>query len=428
MPLSEIETLLKRTMGLDASTIGTSTVKRAIRQRQEVRGTDDLREYWKCLQSSDQELQELIETVVVPETWFFRDKEAFDALSRLVNEEWLSRHPKGTLRVLSVPCSTGEEPYTMAMALLDTGLPAERLQIDAMDISARVIKMAHRAVYRPNSFRGSNLGFRDRYFEPVEHGHHLCERVHQRVRFRQGNLLDPDSLGGHGLYDVIFCRNLLIYFDRPTQDRVIQLLEPQLAPKGFLFVGAAETGIVLNHNFVSVQIPFAFAFRKAGSQLVATERANHAQQEERDRRPRNHLLPLPRTAARPPLTKTPAAKLSGPNLSKQKVNPVLAPTGTLEAAAKLADQGQLAEAAAMCQTHLKDKGPSADVFFLLGLIQDATASPDKACQYYRKALYMDPNHYETLVHLALLLEKLGDAPGGQALHNRACRVKEKTAA
>ena len=428
MPLSEIETLLKRTMGLDASTIGTSTVKRAVRQRLELRGTDDLREYWKCLQSSEQELQELIETVVVPETWFFRDKEAFDALSRLVNEEWLSTHPKGTLRVLSVPCSTGEEPYTMAMALLDAGLPAERLQIDAMDISARVIKTAHRAVYRPNSFRGSNLGFRDRYFEPVEHGHHLCESVRQRVRFRQGNLLNPDGLGGHGLYDVIFCRNLLIYFDRPTQDRVIRVLERQLAPKGFLFVGAAETGIVLNHDFVSVKIPFAFAFRRAGSRPVATERANHLQWEERDRKRRNHLLPPPRAAARPSLTKAPAAKLSGPKLSELRPNPVLAATGTLEAAAKLADQGKLAEAAAMCQTHLKEKGPSAEVFSLLGLIRDAAASPDEACQYYRKALYLEPNHYETLVHLALLLEKLGDAPGAQALHNRARRAKEKTAA
>ena len=159
MAYVQIEELLQQTMGLDVASIGTSAVERAVLARAAECKLDGAVAYLARLRSSAAELQALIEAVVVPETWFFRDMHAYAALVRIAQEEWLRAHPESVLRLLSVPCSTGEEPYSMAMALADAGFPAERYRIDAVDISARCLRRATTALYGRNSFRGRELGF-----------------------------------------------------------------------------------------------------------------------------------------------------------------------------------------------------------------------------------------------------------------------------
>src|SRR6185295_175491 len=124
-----------------ADSIGRSVVERTILDRQAAAGVPDAAAYLARLRASKEELQALIESVVVPETWFFRDPGAFDALSSVVLHGAL---PMATepLRLLSVPCSTGEEPYSMAMALLDAGVPPARFQVDAMEIDTRALTLA----------------------------------------------------------------------------------------------------------------------------------------------------------------------------------------------------------------------------------------------------------------------------------------------
>ncbi len=157
MGLADIENLLKETMGLNVASIGSPAVARAVQERLSACHLPDLGAYWNRIRASESELQQLVETVVVPETWFFRDRESFTALARLVREEWLSGRRQDLVRLLSLPCSTGEEPYSMAMALLDAGVPAERFHVDAVDISARVLSHAGRGIYGRNSFRGQDL-------------------------------------------------------------------------------------------------------------------------------------------------------------------------------------------------------------------------------------------------------------------------------
>src|ERR1700730_16908720 len=149
---ARIAALLKEKMGLDAESIGVACVERAVRERLAAQGLENAQLYWELLSASEPALQELIEAIVIPETWFFRDPEAFAALVRVVREEWLPQHThsagaQGTLRILSLPCSTGEEPFSMAMALLDSGFPAQRFHIDAIDISLRAIAHAERGIY-----------------------------------------------------------------------------------------------------------------------------------------------------------------------------------------------------------------------------------------------------------------------------------------
>jgi chemotaxis protein methyltransferase WspC len=122
MGQADFENLLKEAIGLDAASVGSAAIERAVHLRMEALGLKRSDDYWRKLCSLKQERQEFIEAVVVPETWFFRDPDAFASLVRVVNEELRTSVPLRPLRLLSVPCSSGEEPYSMAMSLLEGGL------------------------------------------------------------------------------------------------------------------------------------------------------------------------------------------------------------------------------------------------------------------------------------------------------------------
>jgi chemotaxis protein methyltransferase WspC len=410
---AEFESLLKQLMGLDAASIGSQAVERAVQTRMSVCASNNLSGYWELVRASATEQQELVEAVVVPETWFFRDREAFAALARIVHNEWLPTHPQKTLRLLSLPCSSGEEPYSMAMALLDAGVPADRYRVDAFDISGRVLRHAQRAIYGKNSFRGAELGFRERHFEATSHGYQLRESVRQQVQFHQANMFGSDLPAGTQIYDAIFCRNLLIYFDRATQDRAVMVLQRLLGQEGVLFVGPSETGLLLSHDFVSARVPLAFAFRKLGKTPPAAMVAP------------TRKLALRRAA--PTVLPADIGKAGAARRPDKPVAQVVKPDRSIEAACSLADQGHMAEAARVCQEHLLEHGPSAQAYHLMGLIRSAAGNLSEADQYYRKALYLDPNHYDTLLHLALLLEKRGAAAGAQVLRDRLSRLERKLA-
>jgi chemotaxis protein methyltransferase WspC len=408
--LTEFESLLQRKIGLDAASIGAAAIERAVQVRLAAYDMADPQAYLHHLRNSDAELQELVEAVVVPETWFFRHREAFATMTRMALDEWLPRHPDGVLRLLSLPCSTGEEPYSMAMALLDSGFPASRFRIDAVDVSGRALAQARRAVYGTNAFRGAELGFRDRHFEAVANGHRLSETLRRLVQFEQGNLFDPGLLLGTELSDIVFCRSLLIYFDGETQERALHVLMRLMTANGLLFVGPSETGLLLRRDFVSVKARMAFAFRRS-SAMPATAKPEPAP-------------PARRSATtRPPPAPSPVARPK-PRPPRPSETPP-PPACDLERARRLADQGRLAEAAQHCEDHIRTEAPSAAAFYLLGVIREATEACAAAAEAYRKALYLDPNHYEALVHLALFHERQGDAAGARPLNERARRQAQR---
>ena len=211
MSLPQIIALLRETVGLDAASVGVGLIERAVKRRVSANDLRDISQYADLLQRSEPELQSLVEAVVIPETFFFRYPESFAALRQIVGEQFLFGTQK--MRALSVPCSTGEEPYSIAMTLLDAGLSLERFQIDAIDISAHLLDIARLGMFGSNSFRGSELKFRNQYFQKTDAGFRLCDRVRQCVKFEQGNVLEERFRFGSEPYDFIFCRNLLIYFD-----------------------------------------------------------------------------------------------------------------------------------------------------------------------------------------------------------------------
>ena len=404
--MKPIEDRLRETIGLDAACVGTGMIQRAIRQRMRSLGLKRSEDYRQFLEHSSAEWHELIESVVVTETWFFRDPETISAFVHQVREHWLPAGATAPLRLLSIPCSSGEEPFSLAMALLGTGVPADRFQIEAVDISARALAHAGRGVYGKNSFRGKDLAFRDRHFQPSDEGFVLDPALRNCVRFYQGNFLSDYFLPGQTSYDFIFCRNLLIYFDPLMRRKALAKIERLLAPAGVLFVGPVEQPLAVEHGFVTAGIPMAFACRKAG----------HGVRHQRPAWPSKR----PGAAAKPQLkAESPPPAHSG---GRPPLRPFAPLSTDLETARRLADAGRLKEAAQICEAHLRESRVSAQAHYLLGLVRDASGEPD-AIDCYRKALYLEPNHYESLLQMALLLQKHGDAVRASRFRSRAQRIK-----
>ena len=402
---------LKERIGLDVTSVGPAIIERAVRQRSVAAQAASTDEYWLTLQGSRDEQQALIEAVIVPETWFFRYPESFATLAKLASKRLAEINNLRALRILSLPCSTGEEPYSIAMALLDAGLKPHQFKVDGMDVSPLSVDKARRALYGKNSFRGDDIAFRDRHFIAEGDGYRLDPRVQEQVRLQVGNLLDPALLAGEPPFDFVFCRNLLIYFDQPTQKQVFEVLKRLTHDDGVLFIGPAEGSLLGRLGMRSIGIAQSFAFSRQGTAEPA---------------PLPAFVPTPLPVPQP-LRNQPAAPVrSRPFAAVVPLVPVPIISGTdtavlLANIAGLANEGKSAEAKAACDSYLRSHEPVAQVFYWLGLLSDVAGNVLQAQGFYRKALYLEPQHPEALMHLAALLQAQGDAAGARRLQERAAR-------
>lgn len=400
-----IEQFLKERIGLDAAAIGPSVISTAVRQRITATASGNEAGYWEKLSASSAEQQALIEAVVVPETWFFRYPESFQLLARLALRRLASLTAGRKLRLLSLPCSSGEEPYSMAMALMDAGVPGSSFEIDALDISARVLEIAQNGVFRANSFRNDDLAFRTRYFTGGDEGSRISDAVRAQVRFRAANLLEAAPGADHG-YDFVFCRNLLIYFDLETQRAALARLERLLHPQGTLFAGPAEASLLTGSGLKPHGEPrtFAFAARDTGSGV--------------SRRAEQKPLPPARTPQHAPpvraafATVKPAFAAAARPARPEATLPDPVAAGLLQAISQHANSGERDAALALCEEYLRKFGPGAEIFCWFGLLSDAAGQVRAAEGYYRKALYLDPRHAEARAHMAALRAFNNPAPAG----------------
>ncbi len=412
MSTLKIEDLLRQTIGLEPAAIGQSALLHSIRRRMEQVGTNDISAYWDLVSTSGEELKELIEEAVVPETWFFRERETFTALCQLVMQEWLPKNRAGILRLLSLPCSTGEEPYSIAMALIDAGFPPERFRVDGVDISERALKVGERAIYGSHSFRSQDLSFRERYFRSTKDGYHLEASVRRPVRFHRGNLLGAGLHLRPASYHFIFCRNALIYLEQAAREQAMNVLGRLLASEGYLFVGHAEAFMVTAYGFHASGSRRTAGFQKGMQSRPASSAAVS--------RPSFRAFPAP---GKPRSTGNPKLRDCYTDASAAEPQTKAESRNDLQTAAGLADAGHLTEAAEICEKDLQANGPSAAVYYLLGLVHDAQGNREQAAGYYRKTIYLDSGHVDALMHLALLAETEGDFGSAQRLRERARRVE-----
>jgi len=411
-PLAGAEAVLERWLGLDPSTIGSAAIERAVRQRMKALGLDDDDAFADLAASDAIERDRLVEEVIVPESWFFRDPQVFPFVRRFVAT--LAALPgRQPVRILSAPCAAGEEPYSLAMALLDAGLAPEQFSIDAIDISRAALDRARQGVYSANAFRNADLSFRDRWFRSDRGGAVLDEAVRRCVRFDWANLLDEafvtESLGsGRGPYDVIFCRNLLIYLTPAARTRVEQAIDRLLRPDGLLLLGAAEPPI-MKGDWIPAADTSVFALRRGVRELVRT---GPAATSPRKPAPARHVA-----AARPA-----TAENSAPATPPEPPAPTPALDEVLHEAGLLANARRFSEALARCEEHLKRLGPEPSLFFLMGMLHQSAGDLDRAEGCFHKTLYLDAAHEEALLALALLAAQRGDTAMAAKYRQSAARV------
>ena len=230
-------------------------------------GFSDYHYYFELLVADETEFNELMNLVTINETSFFRFPAQFDALRDLVIPEVLESKSKAghQFRVWSAGCSTGEEPYTIAMTLLDSALGDEayRREVLGTDVSMQALDRAREAVYPARAIANLSQGVVQRWFEPVPGGHRPVKSVRDLVEFSYHNLVkEPYPLALLNNWDVIFCRNVTIYFRMDSIRRVIDNFYESLNPGGYLFVGHSETLATVTDRFESVERGGVYLYRK----------------------------------------------------------------------------------------------------------------------------------------------------------------------
>lgn len=198
-------------------------------------------------------VKEVVETMTINETYFFRDKVPFDKFSQVVLPKLLAARPTyKTIRIWSAACSSGQEPYSLAMILdqMKAQLAGRRIEIIATDLSEAILAKAREGLYSQFEVqRGLPTPFLLRYFDQKGDKWQIKDSLRSQVTFRRLNLLSDYSAIGN--VDVIFCRNVLIYFDNAGKREVLSKMRRHLAPDGFLMLGASESLLGASTDFVT---------------------------------------------------------------------------------------------------------------------------------------------------------------------------------
>lgn len=230
------------------------------------RGFTSYLDYYYLLKydpSARLEWQNVMNVLSVQETYFWREIDQTRALVQTLVPQWHARNSGSTLRIWSAACATGEEPLTIAIALNEAGwFERASIEILASDASSKAIDRAVQGVYKQRAFRNLPADLRERYFEAEGSGWRVRSDIHSRVKWRVANLMDEDQIAPLSSADVIFCRNVFIYFSESAIARVVRSFFRSIRSPGYLFVGAAESLLRLTTDFTLNEIDDAFVYVK----------------------------------------------------------------------------------------------------------------------------------------------------------------------
>ncbi|WP_242347089.1 CheR family methyltransferase [Anaeromyxobacter terrae] len=379
-------------------------------------------------------LGELVEAAVVGETYFFRHPEQLDAVREVV----LSRAPRDRpLRIWSAGCATGEEPYSLAMLLCDAGRAACRDRILATDVSVRALAVAAEAVYGPWSLRRLDPGSRARHLESEPPQVRVREEVRAAVEFRRHNLYSEPAPAGP--FDLVVCRNVLIYFDPETARAITARLLEAVAPGAFLLLGPVEVPLAEKLAVERIEVGGTTLFRRLAPGETKAERPAPAKARSRGARtaatatPTATPTPTPTPAATPAATPTPtptstSTSTSTPtptptstSTSTSTPTPTATPTATPAEAPTPVPQFEQARAAArrgdiefaeQLAREIAERHLCPESYLLLAMAADARGDLGGAIDALRRALYLEPGLAMAHASLVPLYARVGRHAAG----------------
>jgi chemotaxis protein methyltransferase CheR len=224
------------------------------------RGCRSFLDYYYALKDNDQgEWDRAWEALSVQETYFWREMSQVNTLAGKIVPEWFQKNSL-PFRVWSAACATGEEPYTIAIALAEAGFGAHPINIFGTDASPMGLETAQRGVYREKSFRALPPALRQKYFEPVAGGWKLSDEIIKRVTFSRLNLLELGEVSPLARVQAIFCRNVFIYFSRHAIRQTVAMMAAKMPVGSYLFVGASESLLRMTTDFELKEINGALTY------------------------------------------------------------------------------------------------------------------------------------------------------------------------
>jgi len=404
---------LEDSIGLDVDSIGYAGIDNSIRSIMAEHILNNEEELLFGLINSSELRIKLIEMIIVPETWFFRDSKPYDYL-----KYWLTKnrylYSYDTLKILSAPCSTGEEPYSIAISLVEFGLTKDSFQIDAIDLSEDSVKKAIDGIYHKVSFRGDDKYFLDKYFTKIGlNRFQLNNDIRGLVNFRRDNILNLKTIQSLEKYHIIFFKNLLIYLTSDARLIVLNKIKQILHPKGVLFTGHTETTYFLRYGFSMIKFPHSFALTLSEIEQSKPKDnvINKIQNKTNIRTSRKVFDDFNHNGT---TNKAEQKNETSKPEKRKEINP-------LERIQDLADKGNFEKALELCiEYSLKNKADE-NCYFLQGLIFEGMNDKENAIIQYNKVLYLSPYHTNTLLHLSLLYENMGKLNQAKTMKERLSR-------
>ncbi len=228
---------------------------------------DSFRDYYFYLKydrKKNEELANVIDLLTIHETYFFREEQQLKSFSEEILPEIASQKKNAkSLRIWSAGCSTGEEPYTISMMIQEKPEFKDwAIEIFATDISQRVLQSARRGIYQPLAFRSTDPKYLSKYFKKEESAFRISDDVRKNVVFLHLNLMDGGKLAFLNPMDIIFCRNVIIYFDGTAKRRVIETFHSKLKDNGYLLLGHSESLINISTSFALRHLKHDMVYQK----------------------------------------------------------------------------------------------------------------------------------------------------------------------
>ena len=417
------------------------SLKDNLLQRMADCGLSDFADYFNLLSSpaGTKEFDRLLNLITIPETSFFRDQTQFRALEGFVIPEIVKSksYPGASLRIWSAGCSTGEEPYTIAM-ILARGMVDKAIQILATDVSHHALKAARKGVYSARSVRNMPQEYLNRYFSKREEHYLLDESIKQMVEFRYFNLIsEPYPVVEMSGWDIIFCRNVTIYFQAEATRKVIHNFYLSLREGGYLFAGYSESLRYISDEFNTVQMGGAFLYRKGVPHKKVRKRTRRIRGLRKSRvtvtgkqKPKEGLglncneIEQICSAAKELL------EMGKPEHASEMLNPYLreatAPEGMILLQAEIAlNLGDLHKAAQLCERIVQRAPLSIVGHYLLGIIYRTEGDEGRAIEEFRKVLYLEPEHALARFNLGDLYSQVGQVEQARLEYVKVARLLKK---
>jgi len=258
----QYRTLIYNESGIHFTPTNRSILESRLKERLREKKLDSVNTYFTMISKDQGELKSFLDSITTNLTRFFRNQAHFDALEKFVVPELqkIKRESgNNTIRIWSAGCSTGEEPYTIAMLMNEILTPPWKYEIVASDISLKCLMTAKEGFYAENRIVGIPDAYLKKYFDKAHGGYKVHDDLMSKIRFDYHNLKND---AGHKNLDIVFCRNVIIYFDEAAQTAVINRFWDAMASKSFLFIGHSESLFGMNTKFEFVKTQWATLYRK----------------------------------------------------------------------------------------------------------------------------------------------------------------------